>query len=439
MIALSTSLAPPPAKGATVPLAAPGPGDFSDAMAGLTETPTTDKHTVSPRLSTGPAKPGLPDVSRLADSGTTDAPMTITAFLDAAKADPAAETLPIAKGQDIAGDGKTLPADSDHHDASKDIIWLSSAMLPIPLPVSNPSGWPKFGAPIAPVAVETTPPDLPPNSPIAQPIGATPVAPIAREGDETQPGLTPPDPIAPDEAARKFQPVPPQQDLFDVPAAQKSDLPTRTVSTLPVGPSPAPTTLSQTPVTQPAGQVFAAAIASVVQQARRDEREPGDLRAPLTIAATALEALHSNAIAAMAEAKHSALDLKQDSGLQGMIDHIESLRDGADANDTRIRLVPDALGAVDVSVRKQGDRVHVHFAAENRASAQLLSEAQPRLAELAEQRGVKLGQTSVAAGVDAGLDSNRGQTRQQRAAIHSTRPVAVTGADISDTTDSRIG
>jgi flagellar hook-length control protein FliK len=111
------------------------------------------------------------------------------------------------------------------------------------------------------------------------------------------------------------------------------------------------------------------------------------------------------------------------------------LRDGADANDTRIRLVPDALGAVDVSVRKDGDRIHVHFAAENRASAQLLSDAQPRLADLAEARGVKLGQTSV----DTGTDPNRGQTRQQRAEpAQPIRPARAIRADGSPASDSRI-
>jgi flagellar hook-length control protein FliK len=85
-----------------------------------------------------------------------------------------------------------------------------------------------------------------------------------------------------------------------------------------------------------------------------------------------------------------------------MIDHIETLRDGADANDTRIRLVPDALGTVDVAVQRSGDAIHVHFTAENPATRTLLTEAQPRLAELAEQRGVRIAGCSVETGSGSG-------------------------------------
>ena len=87
-----------------------------------------------------------------------------------------------------------------------------------------------------------------------------------------------------------------------------------------------------------------------------------------------------------------------------MIDRIEVLRDDANARDTRIRLVPDALGSIDLSVRKDGDAVHVHFTAENQATRTLLAEAQPRLAELAEARGVKLGGATVDTGTGGGAN-----------------------------------
>ena len=48
----------------------------------------------------------------------------------------------------------------------------------------------------------------------------------------------------------------------------------------------------------------------------------------------------------------TALDLTADTGLQHMIDRIETLRDAADATDTRVRLIPDALGSIDVAVRQ---------------------------------------------------------------------------------------
>jgi hypothetical protein len=269
--------------------------------------------------------------------------------------------------------------------------------------------------------------------PTVQPSAQPTVQPIAQS--TAQPPVLPP--VADDGAIPASPVQAPTEAAPAVPTTGKVDLPVRaataTTMTLPAAQPQAPAPAA--PIALPAGQVFAAAIAAVVQQARRDEREPGDLRAPAMIGATTFDALHANAVAATADVRQAALDLKQDSGLQGMIDHIELLRDGADANDTRIRLVPDALGAVDVSVRRDGDRVHVHFAAENRASAQLLSDAQPRLADLAEARGLKLGQTSV----DTGADPNRGQTRQQRAdPAQPIRPAAATRAAGPTASESRI-
>ncbi|MEG3124398.1 flagellar hook-length control protein FliK [Sphingomonas sp. GB1N7] len=426
MIALSTSVSPPPPKGVPVPPASAATGDFPATLAGLTDASAKEKTFVSPGLPSRTAKPGLPDVSRSSDPGT---PVSLAAFLDGAAGDAAPVALPGAKGQDVAANGKTLPADPADEDASKDVIWLPTAFaLPIQLPVSQPRGLPKFGGPVAPAGGDVPPaagPVLTMPAPIAPDIL------VAGDGGKP-PALTMPAQVAPDVLiAGDAGPSPTPRTIpvsvsLDI---QKVDVPLRTDATAPVA---IPNARTQAAVAQPAGQVFAAAIASVVQQARRDEREPIEQRTPTTIAATALEALHVNAITATADAKHAALDLKQDSGLQGMIDHIETLRDGADANDTRIRLVPDALGAVDVSVRKDGERVHVHFAAENRASAQLLSDAQPRLAELAEARGVKLGQTSV--------DSGQGQARQQHQPnpILSTRPASARRTADLDTTDSRI-
>jgi flagellar hook-length control protein FliK len=104
------------------------------------------------------------------------------------------------------------------------------------------------------------------------------------------------------------------------------------------------------------------------------------------------------------------MDLARDTGLHRMIDRIEMLRDDADARDTRIRLVPDALGPVEVSVRRDGDAVRIHFTAEQAATRALIADAQPRLGELAEARGVKISQASVDTGT-----AGDGRARQQPA------------------------
>ena len=119
--------------------------------------------------------------------------------------------------------------------------------------------------------------------------------------------------------------------------------------------------------------------------------------------------------------------MRQDRWPHAMIERIEMLRDAADAVDTRIRLVPDALGAIDVSVKTEGDTVRVHFNAEQAATRTLLADAQPRLAELAEARGLKLSQGSFG---DSGAQQQRAPTTPQT----PNRPASVSTV-IADTPD----
>lgn len=107
-------------------------------------------------------------------------------------------------------------------------------------------------------------------------------------------------------------------------------------------------------------------------------------------------------VAATGGAQQAGIDLTRDPGLHRMIDRIEQLRDAANANDTRIRLIPDALGPVEVSVRRDGDGVQVRFTAQAEATRQLIVDATPRLNELAEARGVRIDRTSVEAGTGHG-------------------------------------
>lgn len=157
-----------------------------------------------------------------------------------------------------------------------------------------------------------------------------------------------------------------------------------------------PITVSTTP--QPAGQVFAAAIATAATW--RDRSVPDRIKplVPSPIAPT-LTAIDPTAAAIVVQpttdAQRAPLDLTQDPGVQRMIDHIETLRDGADARDSRIRLIPDALGSVDVAVRQEGDRIHVSFSTQHDATRALIADAQPRLTELAAERGVRIAGTSV--------------------------------------------
>lgn len=221
-------------------------------------------------------------------------------------------------------------------------------------------------------------------------------------------------------------------------AAPAPDLPPRW-STQDMAPSR--TIVAQQPLTlavqpQPgtvasAAHVFGAAI----QAAAHGRDEPADTPAIGPLAAP----VATPAIASIAHADPQApLDMRHERWPTAMIERIEVLRDAANATDTRIRLIPDALGAIDVSVRKDGDTLHVHFNAEQAATRTLLQDAQPRLAELADARGLKLSQGAVETGAGTGQHQQRAATPQpQQPSAPARRPRADGGADI-DSTDTRL-
>uniref|UniRef100_UPI00261C292F flagellar hook-length control protein FliK n=1 Tax=uncultured Sphingomonas sp. TaxID=158754 RepID=UPI00261C292F len=156
----------------------------------------------------------------------------------------------------------------------------------------------------------------------------------------------------------------------------------------------------------PAFQVFASAL-------HRDAALREDRRAPVdALAAPGLVAPVTTVAPAMA-AQDAPLDMRQDQWPQGMIDRIEALRDQADANDTRIRLVPDALGTIDIAISRRDDQVHVRFEAEQAQTRAMLAQAQPELTALASARGLKLGE----AGVDPGQQQAAGQNSGQNGAF----------------------
>lgn len=158
----------------------------------------------------------------------------------------------------------------------------------------------------------------------------------------------------------------------------------------------------------PALQAFGAALhRAAVDERRPAERELVDTMSPAPIAAPPV-------IAPVADP--TPLDFTQSRWPETMIARIEQLRETANAADTRIRLHPDALGHLDVALRRENDTVHVHFTAAEPATARLIADAQPRLAELAEARGLKLG------GGQADAGANGGSERRQPATPQPVRP-----------------
>ena len=301
--------------------------------------------------------------------------------------------------------------------------------LPItPLPVAAPATPRASVAPTTtarrataaqPVTIQAAPkaPTLTLAEPLTDPVATAPTAPApATPPLAALAGATVAQPLAshaPAAATPSFAPdttrsaTPSDMTPTDAPA------PSNASPRVPLPMSPAPLLAAGT--TAPAFRLFAAAI----HAARTEESDRGT---PLTASLAATE--QPRAILTVAGAEGATLDMADHRWPEAMVARIERMQEQVsatrDAASTAIRLVPDALGTIDVGVRRDGDTVHVHFAAESAQTRALLADAQPRLQELAEAKGLRLAQGNVGAGTD-------GQGQRQPAPqspIRSAPPLA---------------
>ena len=337
----------------------------------------------------------------------------------------------------VSGNGDADPADED--DAL--LAWMPEGLMPLPLDTPLP----------AKVALGT--PSAHIDGPIADPVdvaqlpveladAAAPTVDLV-EGDASAPSLAPATPAATmtmvSTPLRTWRdPVPAQAEpaagggvvaaevRIDRTAAATPEIVTRSAP----APAPVPVPVSMTQAA-PAAQVFAAALAAPLVEPL-DTAAPADPASPEIQLLRALE-VQRTTVQATAQADQAPLDLSRDDWTGKMIERIAALRDGVEAADARIRLAPENLGTVDVSIRRDGDRLQVHFTAENPATRQLLADAAPRLAELAEARGLKLGQSSV----DGGGSGERGQQQQPNHPSTPARPTSAR-ADTGTASDARI-
>jgi len=325
------------------------------------------------------------------------------------------------KGQALAGDGKNLPVEcdlaADEEDAGV-IAWLPAGLVPLPAEAMALPDMAAIAAPTGEASVAATPAGeaitLLPDAAPAQPEGELVVEAAPAVPAEVAPAL-----------AADGEAVP-----VEIPAA-KVETPLRE---RPIRPVLAPVVTPQpvvpgTPASQTAGQVFAAAISASFDAS---SAPPAADPVAVQTQAVATEQLRTT-VQAMSGADQAPLDMSRDDWAGKMVDRIATLRDAAEAADTRIRLAPENLGNVEVSIRRDGDRLHVHFTAENPAARQLLAEAAPRLAELADARGVKLGQTSV----DGGTGGQQGQPNQPHP-NHPARPASAMASDMQSNRDDRV-
>lgn len=202
---------------------------------------------------------------------------------------------------------------------------------------------------------------------------------------------------------------------------------------LPVGIAPHMLHPAQAGQVAPAAQIFAAAI----HRATRDDRAAGPGEALITANPAAMTDLAPHPVAAIDGGRHAALDMFRETWPTKMIERIEMIRDAMDAVDTSIRLVPDKLGTIDVSLRRDGDAVAVQFNAQQAETRQLLADAQPKLAELAEARGLKL--TAQAGHGDGQSQHSHQQQRAPSAApLSPDRASRIASDDDAALADERI-
>lgn len=341
-------------------------------------------------------------------------------------------------GRSVAGGGKDLPvADGGTEAEDEDplVLWLPGQ----PVPLAEKSRLPAIAVAVAPHGVGDavpTPVDLPieaakmvESSPAEQsvlPVGEAPPEGIAPAADLS-------DPITAFRTRSAEVPAQAEPRIGGGNAATPEGRLARAVGVAAPPIQPAPSPVAAQPAA-PAAQIFAAALAAPLA----DPVEPASRAIdPVAIESQTARAaeVQRTTVQAMTQADQAPLDLSREDWTGKMVDRIAILRDAADATDTRIRLAPENLGSVEVSIRRDGDRLHVHFNAENPATRQLLAEAAPRLAELADTRGVKLGQTSV--GGSAGGQDGRQESSQPHS-NRPARPASAASATASPAQDERI-
>lgn len=349
-----------------------------------------------------------------------------------------------ATGKPVAGGGKDLPVpgngaaagdDTDTDDAL--LAWMPEGLMPLPLeaPLRARIAVGMPGAPIAaPITDSTDAATLPVDLPEVAPLPGEAVG--AADGDAFAVSL----PSTPDAPAaspvstplRTLRAVPAQAEpgVGGGVAAAEARI-DRAPAAAPELAARAPTVPPPVVQAAPAAQVFATALAAPLVEPL-DIAKPADPASPEVQLLRTVE-LQRTTVQATAQADQAPLDLSRDDWTGKMIERIAALREGVEAADTRIRLAPEHLGTVDVSIRRDGDRIQVHFTAENPATRQLLADAAPRLAELAEARGLKLGQSSV----DSGSSDSRGQPQQQPQPSTPARPASARAAS-GTASDARI-
>lgn len=200
-------------------------------------------------------------------------------------------------------------------------------------------------------------------------------------------------------------------------------------------PIQAPAPIIQAGQSAPAIQLFGTAMRSEQSFDPRTDRRKDEAALsvdPATL--TRADSLTAAPVVATTGADQAPLDMTQHHWPQGMIDRIDRMREDAATADTRIQLSPDALGGIAVNLRHEDGTTHIHFTADQAQTASLLADAQPTLARLAEEKGMRLGQTAVDLG-QSGMGGERQAPPRRPDPVMPTRPAFAGTTASSDAGD----
>lgn len=285
--------------------------------------------------------------------------------------------LPPERQEFAGGDGEEaeLPQPAaDEDEEAPEPIWLPPMFAP-----ATPQVAPRLvtDAPARPISAGLSPTPAP--QPAAQP---TP-DPAALDGRGAEPVKIERQPSAEFE----IEPAPEDKTIPAEPRLSEAKVP----------PSAPPVTFQPAAIVlQPMAQV-ALAAQRVEQPARAEPTVEEPRQMTETMAGISAPSSGPARVEAASNAQDAPLDMSQGDWIESMIERIETLRESGERG-AQIRLRPDALGTIDVRIRQEGEQVHISFATENPVARSLLTEAAPRLGDLAEARGLKLGETGVGQG-----------------------------------------
>jgi len=273
-----------------------------------------------------------------------------------------------------------------------------AAPIPMPMPVPVPVPVPAAQVALAPVAPEGM------QSPEAELVAPAQAPSIAA----TRPAPTAPV-EAPAAAIPSLQSISdPQRDAQQQQQPQPQPQPQ---------PKPKPVLAPAAPIELRIAPDLARQVAQMIQPALERVAEPQPVPA-MPVDAAAVSAIPApQPVAAPAPVQPATfqsapVDLGRAGWADAMIERIAEMPQ-VDRREAQIKLLPDMLGKVEVTLVERDERVHVTLNAETVQARQLLSEAAPRLQELAEARGLRLAQTQIGGGASQDRRSPQDQNQPQ--------------------------